>query len=469
MTNNSWTAVVIQSLQEILTPARVLTGNAIGADYCHDELPGGTPSTPDGVCLAETTEEVAAVLRICSGSGVPVTVRGAGTGMVGGAVPVQGGVVLAMGRMDQILGYDEETMTVRVQPGVLLSDLKADAESKGLYYPPDPGEKTATIGGNAATNAGGPCAVKYGVTRDYVMGATVVLATGDVLTLSKTREKNNAGYELLQLILGSEGTLGVITELTLKLLPKPKADVALILPFMDGDTCVKAAARIRKEGLVPATLEYMDTDLVEFAGKVTGSPVFPVEMDGERIGASLLVTLEGEDDEALDSQMERLAELAEELECLDILVVDTPTLKRDVWAAHEAFHTAVESAAKSADELNMSVPTETMAEFVEYVKELGAEKGLGVYAYGHAGDGGVHIYVCSNDDRETFAPVMTEVADSAYAKCRELGGHVSSEHGIGYAKKVYLQEALGEAGYALLGRIKAAFDPNGILNPGKVV
>ena len=377
-------------------------------------------------------------------------------------------MVLSMAKMDAILSYDEESMTVRVQPGVLLSRLKADAEAHGFCYAPDPGEKTASVGGNAATNAGGPCAVKYGTTRNSVIGATVVLADGAVVTLGGAVGKNSSGYNLLQLIIGSEGTLGVITELTLRLFPKARADVSLILPFTDGESCIKAASRIRRAGMEPAALEYMDTDIVEFAGKATGNPVFPVDNSGDRVGASLLVTLEGKDDDALDAKMQALAELAEEIECMDIFVVDTPTLKRDIWAAHEAFHTAVEAAAKSAEELNMVLPVRCMAQYVEYVKKLGAEAGLGVYAYGHAGDGGLHIYICSDDTREVFAPAMKNLADKAYSRCHELGGLVSSEHGIGYAKKAYLEESMGEAGYALLGRIKAAFDPKGILNPSKI-
>ncbi len=354
---------MIAELEALLGGNKVLKGDAIGADFAHDELPGGKFCVPALVCEAASTEDVAAVLTVCNREAVPVTVRGAGTGLVGGSVPVCGGVVLSLAKMNAILELDSEKKTARVQPGVLLETLKAEAAAKGLYYPPDPGEKTATIGGNAATNAGGPSAVKYGVTRDYVRGATVVLPTGEVLQLGGATGKDNSGYRLLPLVLGSEGTLGVITELTLRLVEKPKTDVSLILPFLDGESCVNAALRILQEGMEPVALEYMDTDLVEFAGKATGNPVFPVEMDGERVGASLLLTLEGKDDDELDSKMEAVAELAEELECLDILVVDTPTLKRDVWGAHDAFHTAVEGAAKSADELNMAVPAAEMLHF----------------------------------------------------------------------------------------------------------
>ncbi len=456
-------------LAQIVGPERILKGEDIAVDYCHDELPNSECYQPAAVVQIETTEEVADVLKLCNEQCVPATVRGAGTGKVGGSVPVHGGIILAMNGMNQIIGYDETTSTVKVQPGVMLLELKEDAERRGFYYPPDPGEKTATVGGNAATNAGGPCAVKYGMTRNYVVGATVVLPTGEILKLGGTGYKDNSGYNLLQLMIGSEGTLGVMTELTLKLMPKPKAEMMLILPFMDGESCIAAADRIIKEGLEPSVLEYIDTDLVEFSGNSTGSPVFPIEMDGERAAVSLMLTLEGKNDDDLDAKMEFMAELSEEIGCMDILVADTPALRRDTWAAHDAFHTSVEAETKCSDELNMSVPSAKMAEFIEAVKAEGASKNLHVYAYGHIGDGGVHIYVCSNEDKEKFLPVMAEVAEFAYNKCREMGGSVSSEHGIGYAKKACLLASIGEPAVALMGRIKQAFDPNGILNPGKVV
>ena len=440
-------------LAELLGENRCLTGAAVGADYCHDELPRGAAFTPDAVCIAESTEEVAAVLRICHEAGVPVTVRGAGTGKAGGSVPVKGGVVLSVKEMNGILALDADAKTITVQPGVLLQDVKAEAAKNGLYYPPDPGEKTATIGGNASTNAGGPCAVKYGTTKDYIVDATVVLADGSVASL--------AGNEA---VIGSEGTLGVITELTLKLIEKPAADVILLLPFMDAETCIGAVAKMQTAKFNAAVYEYLDTDIVEFSGKVTGNPVFPVEMDGERVGATLMVTLEGENDDELDEMMESVAELMEELECLDILVVDTPTLKRDTWDAHDAFHTSMETA-KSEGEVNIDVPAEKMAELVDFAKTLGAEKGLTVLSYGHVGSGGLHIHAVSEMAKDEFAPVNAEYEAAVYAKCAELGGSIVGEYGVGCAKTGYL-DAEAKAKFTAM---KSALDPKGILNPGKVV
>ncbi len=444
---------MLEAIKEIVGESRFFTGDAIGADYCHDECPGVT-GTPDAVVEVTSTEQAAAVVKLCAGAGVPVTVRGAGTGQAGGSVPVEGGVVLSLKAMDQILEFDEAARTLRVQPGVLLQDVKAEAEKHGLYYPPDPGEKTATIGGNAATNASGPYAVKYGTTRDYVASLTVVRADGSTETLS--------GADL-ESVIGSEGTLAVIIELTLKLIDKPKADAILLFPFMDTETCLNAANTLLAKDYAPAVVEYMDTDIVEFSGNVTGNPVFPVEMDGERVGATLMLTLEGEDDDSVMEKMEEIAELAEEIECLDILVGDTPTMKREFWAAHDAFHTSMESGAKNAIEYNITVPADKIAEMVEYAKAEGEAKGLKVMAYAHVGSGGMHIHAVSDGAKDEFAAKAAELAPIVYGKCAELGGSIRGEYGIGCAKKQYL----GAEALEKFSALKAKYDPKGILNPGK--
>ena len=431
----------------------ILTGDMIGVDFCHDEYPGGN-YVPEAVVEATSTEEVAAVLKACNENGIYVTVRGAGTGQVGGSVPVKGGIVLSVKGMKEVLGYADGVL--KVQPGVLLQDVKAAAEANGMYYPPDPGEQTATIGGNAATNAGGPCAIKYGKTRDYVVDATIVLADGTVTTL--------AGNEA---VLGSEGTLAVITELSLKLVEKPGADAILLFPFMDTESAIAAAKAIIDGGFEPAVVEYMDTDIVEFSGKVTGNPVFPVEMEGERVGATLMVTIEGSDDDDVMEKMEAVAGLAEEgdIEPLDILVGDTISMKRDFWAAHGAFHTSMESGAKSAFEVNVDLPMDAMAEMIEFAKETAEANGLKALIHAHVGSGGIHIHLASEKSREESRADAKTFCDAAYAKCAELGGDIVGEYGVGYAKVEYLSDEAK----ATHGAVKAALDPKGILNPGKIV
>ncbi len=447
---------MLEKLKNAVGEKNVVVGEDIGADFTHDEYPGGS-FMPDAVAEAGSTEAVAAVLKACAGEGVPVTVRGAGTGQAGGSVPVQGGVVLSVKEMNQILCLDEDNKTVTLQPGVLLQDVKAEAEKHGLYYPPDPGEQTATIGGNAATNAAGPCAVKYGRTRDYILDAVIVKADGTVTRLSE--DTANAAVP------GSEGTLGVMTELTLKLLDKPGADAILLFPFYDTETAMNAAKKILETEFAPATVEYMDTDLVEFSGNVTGNPVFPVEMDGERTGATLMVTIEGSDDDDVMGKMEAIAEMAEDLECLDILVGDSPTMKRDFWAAHAAFHTSMESGCRSAWEVNVDLPQDAMTGMVEFAKETAESNGMKALIHAHVGSGGMHIHLASDLSRDEARPVVKEVYDALYAKCAELGGDVKGEYGIGYAKKDYVSE---EAKADFLAK-KTQFDPEGMLNPGKIV
>ena len=289
------------------------------------------------------------------------------------------------------------------------------------------------------------------------MDATLVLADGSVVKLSDKPE-----YAAVR---GSEGTLAVITELTLRLIERPKEDVILLLPFADSETCINAAIKLIERD--PSALEYLDTDIVEFSGSVTGNPVFPVEMDGERIGATLMLQLEGESEDELDEVMEAVAEQSEELECLDILVVDTPTLKRDVWAAHDAFHTSMETA-KCERELNIGIPAQHMAEFAAYVKRLGEEKGLKVMLYAHVGSGGMHIHAAADMDKESFETAVSDFSRETYAKCAQLGGDIVGEYGVGYSKTESFR-AFAPESYAEFEALKSKFDPAGILNPGKVV
>lgn len=444
---------IVEILKAQLGENNVIIGEMIGADYCHDQYPGAD-FIPEAIVEAKSTEDVAAVLKLCNEAGISVTVRGAGTGQVGGSVAVKGGIVLSVAGMKDVLGYADGIL--KVQAGVLLQDVKAAAEANGMYYPPDPGELTATIGGNAATNAGGPCAVKYGKTADYVVDATIVLADGTVTTLAGKEE-----------IIGSEGTLGVITELSLKLIEKPGADAILLFPFMDIESAVAGAKAILANDFDPAVVELMDTDIVEFSGKVTGNPVFPVEMDGERVGATLMVTIEGSNDDDVMEKMEAVAGLAEEgeIEPLDILVGDTISMKRDFWAAHGAFHISMESAAKSAYEVNVDLPIDAAAEMIEFAKETAEANELKAYIHAHVASGGIHIHLASEKSREDSKADAKAFFDAAYVKALELGGNIVGEYGVGYAKVEYIPKEVKVAHEAA----KAALDPNGILNPGKII
>ena len=486
------TPEIAAQLQAIVGAKRFFAGDAVKDDFSHDEMPIYGKYYPEVVCEAESTEEVSAIMRVCYDNNIPVTPRGAGTGLVGGCVPLCGGVVLCTTRMNKILSYDMNNLVVHIQPGVLLCDLAADALTHGLMYPPDPGEKTATVGGNVSTNAGGMRAVKYGVTRDYVLAMTVVLPDGRVMELGKTVCKTSSGYSLLHLMIGSEGTLGVITELTLKLIPAPKAAVSLVVPFEDLASCIAMVPKLRHSGLNPQAIEFFETaiasvpkiklanldpqsiefmerDIVDSSAAFTGNTIFPTVVDGKEAGAYILVTLVGDSEAELTAKMDRLGALAEQCGAYDTLVVWTDGLKKDVWAARSAFLTVIEADTKLLDEMDVVVPVDRIAEFLVYTRATGKAEGITIRNFGHAGDGNLHIYCCANDMAlDEFKRRSKAVMDKCYAKCIEFGGQVSGEHAIGHAKKQYLVESAGETAFGLMQAIKQVFDPKGILNPGKV-
>lgn len=444
-------------------------GEQINADFAHDEMPIYGSHMPDMAVEVHSTEETAEIVRLCNEYQIPVTPRGAGTGLVGGAVPVSGGVLLSMTKMNQILGYDLDNFVVQVQAGVLLHDLIEDTSKHGLLYPPDPGEKFATLGGNVSTNAGGMRAVKYGTTRDYVCGMTVVLPTGEILRLGGAVSKNSSGYSLMHLIIGSEGTLGIITELTLKLIPQPGATVSMICPFPNLESCIAAVPQFQKNHIHPQALEFMETEIVQSAEAYVGKTVFPKTADGQEICAYLLLTLDGDDLEQIEPMIEKTAEIAIEAGAIDAFLADTPNQKRDIWQVRGAFLEAILDGTTYLDECDVVVPISKIAQFLCYVNGLQQQFGLQVKSFGHAGDGNLHIYACSSTGtKEEFLMRAEKFMDAVYVKAAELKGQVSGEHGIGYGKQKYLKQSLGDVSIQLMREIKKAFDPHGILNPGKV-
>lgn len=447
----------------------VLAGEDISPDYARDEMPIYGMQMPELVVLPKSTEEVAAVMRICYENNIPVTPRGAGTGLVGGAVPLYGGVVMDLTGMSRILSYDMENLTVRIEAGVLLHDLAADCQQKGMLYPPDPGEKYACVGGNVATNAGGMRAVKYGTTRDYVRAMTVVLPNGEVTEFGAAVSKTSSGYSLLNLMIGSEGTLGIITELTLKIIPAPKAVSSLIIPFEDLHMALAAVPKLKMAHLDPQAIEFMEREIVLSSERYVGKGVFPQEIEGKKAGAYLLVTLDGDSRDEVDDLEEQAAELMLKQGAIDVLIADTPSRMRDAWAARSSFLEAIMEETKLLDECDVVVPVNRIADYLDDVNQAGKDCGLTIRSFGHAGDGNLHIYQCSNDlTEEEFKSRVERFFEKIYRKATEIGGQVSGEHGIGSGKIRYLTESVGETNMALMEGIKRVFDPKMILNPGKV-
>ena len=450
---------------ESILPGRVFSGGNVSSDYEHDEMTIYGLYAPEDVLLAQNTDEISAVLRYCCQKGIAVTPRGAGTGLCGGCVAVRGGIVLSTERMKRVLEVDEKNMTATVEPGVLLMEFPKALEGTGLFYPPDPGEKTATMGGNAMTNAGGMRAVRYGVTRDYVLGMEVVLSSGEILTLGGKNVKTSSGYSLIDLLVGSEGTLGILTKLTVKLIPEPKANISLLIPFDDLDTCIGAVPAVLGCGCEPTAVEFMEREVIACAETYLGKQFPDASAD-----AYLLVRLDGASVEALRPAMDRLTDLALSIGARDVLLADTDERKESIWNARGAFLEAIKNSTTVMDECDVVVPRERIADFVRQSGQIGREAGVRICSFGHAGDGNLHIYVCKDAmEDQAWAKALEQVMDRLYEAARNLGGEVSGEHGIGHAKREFLRESLGETQMVLMRGIKSVFDPAGILNPGKVL
>ena len=466
---NKLTPDLIEQLRAA-APGHIVTGEDINEDYARDEMPIYGRQMPEAVLVASSTEEIAAVMKLCNDNRIPVTPRGAGTGLVGGCVPIYGGLVIDTTKLNKILDYDLENFTVTIQPGVLLQDLADDCLRQGMLYPPDPGQKFATVGGNVATNAGGMRAVKYGATRDYVLSMEVVLPTGEVTRFGASVSKTSTGYSLMNLLIGSEGTLGIITQLTLKIIPAPKTTISLVVPFEDLDAAISTVPKIKMANLDPQALEFMEREIVLASERFVGHAVFPREIGGKEVGAYLLLTFDGEDEEEVMTRVERTAELAIANGAMeDMIIADSPAQKKAVWAARSSFLEAIEVETKLLDECDVVVPVSRIAEFLAFANRLGEEHGLTIRSFGHAGDGNLHIYQCSNDlPEEEFKRRVDDYFQALYDQAVACGGLVSGEHGIGRGKIPYLRQSVGEVNMALMEGIKRVFDPNLILNPGKV-
>ena len=450
---------------ETLCPGRVFSGEAISSDYDHDEMTIYGHYMPEAVIQALTTEDVSAVLKYCNDHNIAVTPRGAGTGLCGGCVAIRGGVVLSTEKMKKVIEVDTKNMTATVEPGVLLMEFPKSLEGTGLFYPPDPGEKTATMGGNAMTNAGGMRAMRYGVTRDYVLGMEVVLASGEVINLGGKNVKTSSGYSLIDLMVGSEGTLGFLTKLTVKLIPEPKVNLSLLMPFDDLDACIGAVPAVLGCGCEPTAVEFMEREVIACAETYLGKQFPDTSAD-----AYLLVRLDGASVEALKPAMDTLTDLALSIGAKNVLLADTDERKESIWNARGAFLEAIKGSTPEMDECDVVVPREIIPAFVRKSVEIGKKLGVRICSFGHAGDGNLHIYACKDElTDEVWNDVVEKVMDELYIAAHEMGGEVSGEHGIGHAKKGFLAQSMGETQMNLMRGIKASFDPKGILNPGKVV
>lgn len=460
---NRLTEQNIKELKDILQD-KVIDKDILD-DYSHDEMIIYGTHMPDVVITPLCTEDVASTLRYAYENEIPVTTRGAGTGLCGGCVPLDGGILLDMSHMNKIIEIDHKTMTATFEPGVILLEAIEKVSEAGFLYAPDPGEKSATIGGNVMTNAGGMRAIKYGVTRDYVKGLEVVLADGSILNLGGKTSKNSSGYALKDLIVGSEGTLAIVTKIIMKIIPKPKMMTSLLIPFSTLKQALEAVPSIMNLEDTATTIEFMEKEVIEDARIYLGKD-FP----NNEYNAYLIVSYSGNNKKEIDRMIESCAELTLSLGALDVFISDTEERQSSIWDARGAFLEAIKNSSTEMDECDVVVDIDKVAEFLDFAKTVAERENIRMRSFGHAGDGNLHIYILKDNLTKTLWQKKAKAfMDDLYDKASILKGQVSGEHGIGHAKREYLKSSLDPRQYELMRKIKIAFDPKNILNPHKVV
>ncbi len=455
---------ILQSLKQIVGDNFVFVDDESLKNYGHDYTED-LQFNPEVVVKPKTAQEISEILKLANQYVIPVTPRGAGTGLSGGALAVQGGIIISTERMNAIIQIDEKNLQCTVEPGVINQNLRDAVEALGLFYPPDPASRgSCFIGGNLAECAGGPKAVKYGVTKDYVLNCEVVLPTGEIIWTGANVLKNSTGYNLTQLMVGSEGTLGIITKVVLKLIPLPTENLLMLVPFSSAEKACEAVSAVFKAGITPSAMEFMERDALLFVMKHVDVKI-PIK---ENTQAHLLIEVDGNDKDVLFKECEKITEVMYAHDCDDVLFADTAQQKTDLWKARRAAGEAVKTHSIYKEE-DTVVPRAALPQLLKGVKSIGKKYGFNSVCYGHAGDGNLHVNIIRENlsDDEWNNKVPLGIAE-IFELCVSLGGTISGEHGIGWVQKNYMPIAFNQTQINLQKGIKKLFDPNMILNPGKI-
>jgi glycolate oxidase len=463
--SNTLTALSIEAFKKITGEKFVFLDDESLQHYSKDETEN-LQFLPEVVIKPRTAEEISAILKICNQEKIPVTPRGAGTGLSGGALPHLGGVLLSTERMNSILQIDERNLQVTTEPGVITEILQNAVKEKGLFYPPDPASRgSCFIGGNIAENSGGPKAVKYGVVKDYVLNLELVLPTGEIIWTGFNLLKNATGYNLTQLVVGSEGTLGIVTKIVLRLIPHPKHDLLMLVPFRSLEQAGEAVSGIFRAGFTPSAMELVEINALKIVSRMVGGSAVPVTEDTE---AHLLIEVDGNDMNVLMKDMEAIGELLTKFDTGEIYFAEDSKQKEELWKLRRKVAEAVKLDGYTIEE-DTVVPRAELPALIKGVKDLGRKHDFDVVCYGHAGDGNLHIRIKKNGIPNSHGnPVMTAALRELFEMVKKLGGTISGEHGIGLIQKPYMDIMFDQTQLRLMRDMKKIFDPNNILNAGKI-